>query len=110
VRILLDECLPRPLRRSLTGHDAITVQELGWSGVQNGALLRLAAAEGFGVFLTVDKSIEFQQSVADLGIAIIALRARSNDIVDLEPLIAEVLTVLPTIRPGTVIRVPAAAR
>jgi len=92
------------------GHEAATVQELGWSGVQNGALLRRAAADGFDVFLTVDKSIEFQQALGDLGIAIIALRARSNDIVDLEPLIAEVLTVLPTVRPGQFIRVPAAAR
>ena len=62
------------------------------------------------MFLAVDKSIEFQQSVGDLAIAIIALRARSNDIVDLEPLIAEVLTVLPTIRAGQIIRVPAVTR
>jgi hypothetical protein len=94
----------------LIGHDANTVQELGWSGVQNGALVRRAAGEGFGVFLTADKSIEFQRSVGDLAIAIIALRPRSNDIVDLEPLIAEVLTVSPTIRAGQIIRVPAATR
>lgn len=107
---MLDECLPRPLRRGLIGHEVSTVQERGWSGVQNGSLLRRAVAEGFEVFLTVDKSIEFQQSVGDIGIAVIALRARSNDIVDLEPLIGDVLRVLPTAKPGQFIRVPAAAR
>ena len=32
MRVLLDECVPRPLRRELAGHDVQTVQELGWGG------------------------------------------------------------------------------
>jgi hypothetical protein len=91
VRILLDECLPRPLRHSLATHEVSTVQEMGWSGIENGALLRRAVAEGFAVFLTVDRSIEYQQNTQDIGLAIIALRARSNDIVDLLPLMPDVL-------------------
>jgi hypothetical protein len=32
-----------------------------WSGIRNGALLRLAARE-FEVFITIDRSIEHQQT------------------------------------------------
>ena len=51
--MLLDECVPRRLRRELPGHDIRTVSEMGWSGIKNGPLLHRAAQE-FDVFLTVD--------------------------------------------------------
>jgi uncharacterized DUF497 family protein len=41
MRVLLDECLPRKLKRSIVGHDVATVQERGWSSKKNGELLRL---------------------------------------------------------------------
>jgi hypothetical protein len=50
MRILLDECVPRRLRRELPGHDVRTVPEMGWSGARNGALLALMVAQGFEVF------------------------------------------------------------
>jgi hypothetical protein len=110
VRILLDECLPRPLRRALAGHDVSTVQEQGWGGVQNGELLRRAAGDGFAVFLTVDRGIQYQQNLGSTAVAIVALHARSNDIVDLLPLIPEVEQVLPTLVPGQFVQVPQSAR
>ncbi len=60
MRVLLDECVPKRLKRELSGHDVSTVVEMGWSGVKNGKLLALAAAE-FDCFLTVDANIENQQ-------------------------------------------------
>jgi hypothetical protein len=54
MRILLDEDIPRRLAALLVGHEVSTVQRNGWSGVKNGRLLELAAAE-FDVFLTMDK-------------------------------------------------------
>jgi len=45
VRLLLDECVPRPLKRELTGHDVSTVVERGWSSKRNTELLRLMLAE-----------------------------------------------------------------
>ena len=64
----MDECLPRQLKRDLSagGHDVVTVQERGWAGTTNGALLPLVGAAGFEAFVTVDKGIEFQQRVRDL--------------------------------------------
>jgi hypothetical protein len=39
LRVLLDECLPRKLKRAFTGYEAKTVAEAGWAGRKNGDLL-----------------------------------------------------------------------
>jgi hypothetical protein len=41
MRVLLDECVPRALRKELLGHNVKTVAEAGWAGVKNGELLQL---------------------------------------------------------------------
>jgi hypothetical protein len=41
MRILLDECAPRPLKRELADYEIRTVVEMGWAGKKNGELLRL---------------------------------------------------------------------
>lgn len=106
MRVLLDECVPRKLRRELPGHDVKTVAEMGWSGTKNNALLRLAAAE-FDVLLTVDQGISYQQDLLGLDLALVIVKAPSNDINDLRPKMPEVLRVLETISPGQVVRVGA---
>jgi hypothetical protein len=60
VRILLDECLPRELADELVGHEVRTVQQEGWSSLENGALL-LRASGTFSDFITIDKNIERTQ-------------------------------------------------
>ena len=55
MRILLDECAPRPLKRELTDYEIRTVVEMGWSGKKNGELLRLMSQEGFTILLTIDE-------------------------------------------------------
>jgi hypothetical protein len=106
VRVLLDECVPRKLRRELPGHDVKTVADMGWSGTKNSALLRLAAA-GFDVLLTVDQGIPYQQNLPGLDLALVIVRAPSNDINDLRPKMPEVLRVVETIQPGQVVYVGA---
>lgn len=39
MRILLDECVPKPLKRQLLNYQISTVVEMGWSGKKNGELL-----------------------------------------------------------------------
>lgn len=107
MHILLDECIPARLKRALPGHEVLTVQGLGWAGIKNGALLRRAVEQRIDVFLTVDRNLEFQQHVPGVALAIIALRAISNDIVDLLPLMPAVLNALPHVLPGRVLRIPA---
>ncbi|MGH9147382.1 MAG: DUF5615 family PIN-like protein [Vicinamibacterales bacterium] len=60
MRVLLDESLPRPLAKLVTGHEVRTVTEMKWTGLGNGELL-LVAAGRFDVVLTADQNIEFQR-------------------------------------------------
>ena len=95
MRVLLDECLPRRLKRELLGHDAKTAPEMGWASKRNGELLALAAAE-FDVFLTADRNLSYQQDVSSFDIAIVVLVAPSNSIADLRPLAPRILAILAT--------------
>jgi hypothetical protein len=99
MRILLDECLPRRLKDELLEHDVRTVPDAGWRGRRNGELLTLAAGQ-FDAFLTMDAGIEHQQNLAALTVGVIALRARSNRIQDLRPLMPQVQRALADLRPG----------
>ncbi len=86
MRLLLDESIPVKFRRLLPNHDVRTVVEMGWSGVKNGKLLALAAADGFDVFVTVDKNLPYQQNLTTLPVAVIVLDAVSNELPALQPL------------------------
>ena len=107
MRVLLDEQLPRPLARELTGHDVRTVGQQGWAGTKNGELLRRALAAGFDVFLTADRSLQFQQNLAKLRLAVVVLIAPSNALEDLLPLVPSALAAISRCRPGQVVRVSA---
>ena len=56
MRVLLDECVPRPLSKLLPEHEVLTVQRMGWSGINNGELLGRAEGE-FDAFITADKNL-----------------------------------------------------
>ena len=86
MRLLLDECVPSRLRRSLPSHLVSTVVLEGWSGVKNGKLLALAATK-FDVFVTVDKNLPYQQNGATLPIAVVVLDTVSNELPYLLPLL-----------------------
>lgn len=72
---------------------------MGWAGRRNGDLLRLAEQE-FDVFLTVDRNLSFQQDLSRFDVAVIVLRARSNQVRDLRVLIPDVLAACRDIQPG----------
>jgi len=99
VRILLDENIPVAFAAELSGHDVDTVTGVGWAGVKNGQLLRLAS-ETYDAFVTMDRSIEQQQKVSELPFGIVVLRAPSNRLVHLRPLAPAILNVLQELAPG----------
>jgi predicted nuclease of predicted toxin-antitoxin system len=105
VRVLLDEQLPRQLAAYLVGHETVTVQRQGWAGARNGELLRRAVEAGFDVFVTADRNLQFQQNLRSVGLRIVLLRAPSNALEDLLPLVPETLEVLKSIEPGQIGRV-----
>jgi hypothetical protein len=106
MKVLFDENLPHALRGLLQGHDAYTVSYLGWSATKNGALLQRAADDGFDVFLTLDNGVRYQQNQQTLPLAIVVVRAVSNDIDDLRPLVPHILIALASVPPRTLVVVP----
>lgn len=105
MRLLLDECVPRPLKDDLVGHDVQHVVDLGWSSKRNGELLKLMVAERFDALLTVDQNIEFQQNLKGLGIGLVVVHSRTNRMKELRPLVPQILDALSKVAPGEIIRV-----
>jgi predicted nuclease of predicted toxin-antitoxin system len=101
VKVLVDECVDWRLAREIAGHEVKTARQMGWSTVKNGELLALAAKE-FDVFVTVDRNLSFQQNLPAFAIAVIVLRASSNRLSDLKPLVPELLAAIPTAKAGAV--------
>lgn len=101
MRVLLDECVDRRLAREITGHEVVTVPDVGWASAKNGELLAMAQ-ENFDVFVTVDRNLSFQQRLPDFSIAVVILRARTNRLVDLRPLVPKLLRALPNAKRGEI--------
>ena len=92
MRVLLDECVNWRLGRDIIGHDVKTAHQMGWTTVQNGALLALAS-QHFDVFVTVDRNLSFQQNL-------IVLEAKRNRLADLRPLVPKLLVAIETAHSG----------
>ena len=104
MKLLLDECVTRHLKRDLVGHEVHTVEEAGFKGLENGDLLK-AASGVYEVLITVDQNLPYQQNIAGLTIAILILAARRNSYVRLKPLVPKALSALESIKAGDVIRI-----
>lgn len=108
MKVLLDECLPKKLKREVNGDVVKTVPEMAWAGKKNGELLRLAEQE-FDVLLTNDRNIEYQQNLKRFNLAVIVLVAHTNDIEDLRPLMPAANEALRAIRAGEIVHIEASS-
>jgi hypothetical protein len=98
VRVLLDECVPRRLAQAFgPDHTVATVTGLGWAGATNGELLRLAAANGFQALVTVDLGLHVPPAAP---LSVVVLRAGSNRLEALLPLMPSLLARLPVLPTG----------
>jgi predicted nuclease of predicted toxin-antitoxin system len=100
VKLLRDECVPARLGRFLTDHSVVTVPRRGWPGIKNGESLALAEQE-FDVFITVDRKLSTQQDLTKFKIPVLLLRARTNRLEDIRPLIPELLKTVDRATAGT---------
>ena len=100
MKVLLDECVDWRLARDLLGHEVKTTRQMGWATIKNGELLALAS-EHFDAFVTVDRKLSFQQNLSAFKIAVVVLRAKTNRLADIRPLVPDLLAVLPGLKPGT---------
>jgi hypothetical protein len=104
VRALLDKNLPHDLIEHLPGHEIVTVQGLGWAGVENGELLRRAGGR-VDVFVTMDRRLGRDQNLAALAFGVVLVVARSNRMADLLPLVPDLLAAIARIEPGRLAQV-----
>ena len=105
LHVLLDECVPKQLRQDLGDFEVRTVQEMGWAGVKNGALIQLAGPD-FDCVFTVDR--EFASTYAGTPpVGVVILQVGSSDPVKLRPHMATVVEALRTIKRGEVRRLGA---
>ena len=104
MRVFIDECVDWRLSRDIAGHDVKTAHQMGWGGVKNGALLALVAGK-FDAFVTVDRNLAFQNRVAHLPFVVVVLRAHTNRLADLRPLVPELLRMLGQANPGQLLQI-----
>ncbi len=86
IRVLIDECLPRQLKRWLSESDRDleirTLKDAGWEGLKNGVLLKAANGK-FDVLVTADKNMHHQQNFVGLDISVLVFptnRAKTVEI------------------------------
>ncbi len=63
MKILLDECIPRKLKKDLKEFEVFSVFDFKWEGIKNGTLLKLMIENGFDILLTIDKNLKYQQNI-----------------------------------------------
>jgi predicted nuclease of predicted toxin-antitoxin system len=102
MRVLLDECVPKPVLKWLTGHDARTTQEMGWKSKKNGELLALAENH-FDVFLTADRNLSYQQNLSHRKIAIVLLPTNRLPIISRH--IKEITNAVASVAPNGFMRI-----
>lgn len=103
MKVLLDECTPRVVKKRLPAHDISTVQEMGWAGIKNGELLTLAEPQ-FEVFITTDKNLRYQQNLSQRKLAFVLLP--SNQVPVVEAVIPALEAALVIIKVGDFVEIP----
>ncbi len=99
MRVLLDACVPHQLGALLTGHNVLSAVDLGLGNLDDRPLLD--AIEGrFDFLVTVDRRLPKQQVLTGRTFGVVVLRARSNRLTDLKPLVERLLHALTTLPPG----------
>ena len=101
MKLLLDECVTRHVKRDFVGHVVFTVDDAGFKGLKNGELLR-AAANRFDAIVTVDRKLPIEQKTAAPHLTVLLLIAKSNRYEALKPLIPLALDALQSMNPGDV--------
>jgi predicted nuclease of predicted toxin-antitoxin system len=92
MKILLDENLPKKLKKELAEHEVWTVREKGWNGKKNGELMRLMQEDNVDVFITFDKNLQYQQNFEKYTFTVILLNALNNSFDYLQPLMPQLRT------------------
>jgi hypothetical protein len=99
VKVLLDENLDHALRKLLGQHEVVTVNFMGWTGLKNGELLRIAEDSGIEVLLTGDQTLSYEQNLTGRRLAIVALSAIQLPIIKKH--LAKIIAAIDDAAPGS---------
>ncbi|MCP9292062.1 DUF5615 family PIN-like protein [Gracilimonas sediminicola] len=94
MKLLLDENIPHPLKKDLSQHEVFTVQDMGWQGKENGALLKLMLANGFDAFITADKNLQNQQNFINYSIPVLVLSVNRLTYQNISKLLKKLIAIL----------------
>jgi predicted nuclease of predicted toxin-antitoxin system len=83
MKILLDECVTKKLRKHLNEFEVYTINDLGWRGKKNGELINLCIEHDFEIFLSIDKNLTYQQSLSGQLLIVVILNTSSSKIEEL---------------------------
>jgi hypothetical protein len=86
------------------GHECQTVRQAGFGSKKNGELLTIADGR-WDVLLTSDRNIRYQQNMTGRSVSIVILRAKSNRMKDLLPLMPACAQALLDTQAGQVVDV-----
>lgn len=101
MRVLLDEQMPKRLSPLFPVPFIVsTVGVEGWAGIKNGALMKLAD-EKFDAFITADKGIFHQQSLAGLSLRVVVVVGYGTKFESLAPIIPDLTFALSNVLPGS---------
>ena len=73
MKILFDNGTPKPIARSLIGHEVSYARQIGWHELENGELIQRAEEGGYEVLVSTDKNIRYQQNLKNRKIALVVL-------------------------------------
>ena len=84
----------------------VRADELGWQGLENGALLDAAEQAGFDLLLTCDQNVRYQQNFTNRKLALVVLS--SNHWPTLRGIAARIATAVDFVQSGQIVRVDVA--
>lgn len=103
MRLLLDENLPKRLKKDFPEYDIFSIHDKSWNGKTNGALLKLMLEENFTVLITFDKNLQFQQNFNKYTISVLVLNASDNSYNSLKLLVPKIKEILSKeLKPGPI--------
>lgn len=91
MKILLDECITKRLKKHLEEFEVFTVRELELSGIKNGKLMAYCVENKLDMLLTIDKNLIHQQNLDKYPVTIVVLNCLTSKI-------EELITFLPSLK------------
>ena len=107
MKILFDANSPAPLARFLRGHEVVRADQMGWQGLENGALLDAAEEAGFDLLLTCDQNVRYQPNLTSRKLALVILS--SNHWPTMRRVAARIATAVDFVQTGQIVKVDLAA-